>query len=113
MKLSKRNHNPYGLREYELKALAAAEMSPGPKYKKRLRKDLSHRELTTIVEMSKQKFWHDHEIARKFRISDMLVSRVVNDALKRPEKIELALQREEREVETYEAVQKALQELTR
>ena len=53
MKLSKREHNPYGLYEHELKALAAAEQSPCLKYKKRRRKDLSHAELMDIVHESK------------------------------------------------------------
>ena len=53
IKLSKREHNPDGHREHELKALAAAEQSPCLKYKKRRRKDLSHAELMDIVHESK------------------------------------------------------------
>ena len=113
MKLSKREHNPYGLHEHELKALAAAEQSPCLKYKRRRRKDLSHAELMDIVYESKQKFSHDRDIARKHRISEILVSRVVNDALKRPEKIEQIRQKEEREDETHEAMHSVLEKLTR
>ena len=70
-------------------------------------------ELMEIVDESKEKYCHDRDIARKHRISEMLVSRVVSDALKRPEKIEQVRQKEELEDETHEAVHSVLEKLTR
>ena len=86
--MSKPEHNVDGLTEFQLAIRARSEQSPCLKFKKRHRKDLSHEEITGIVQLSEQKYWAHKEIARKHRISAQLVFRLVHDSVKKPLKFQ-------------------------
>ena len=63
------------------------EKAPCRNFKKRHLKDLSEEEVDAIVAHSLKPGWLKKDIAKKFRVSDMLVSRICKEAEEEPEKV--------------------------
>ena len=81
-KRSKPEHNNDGRSEAELKRLSLEEKAPCRNFKKRHLKDLSEAEVDEIVTTSMKPGWLKKDIAKKFRVSDMLISRICKEAEK-------------------------------
>ena len=90
--------NPDGLKEFEIRALDQAEQSPSKKFRRRHRRELAHVEILEIIRLSQKEFWPRENVAKKHRISVQLVSSIIRDSQKRPDKIQEVKKREEKEV---------------
>ena len=63
------------------------EQLASKKYRKRHRSELAHKDIEEIVKLSEQDYWPHQMIAKKFRISAPLVTRLVQESIKQPMKI--------------------------
>ena len=65
------------------------------RFKKRHRKDLTVEEVEDIIEATKQPYRLHNDVAKEFRVSHQLVSRLYQESLKGSKKIEDQIEREE------------------
>ena len=87
MVLSTKNHNPEGLREKDLRARDRDAACIGRKYKKRNLSELSSDDVAQILNSYLVDHQSQKEVARKFRVSAALVSRLVCRGKKEPNKL--------------------------
>lgn len=87
MSHSTRKCNPEGLLEKELRERERTDTMPGHKYKKRHRKELEAEEIEDIVHKYQVQHLTQVETAKQHRISPSLVSRLVEESKKQPEKL--------------------------
>ena len=85
--LSTRASNPEGLLEKELLARERHRAPPGRKYKKRRRSELSIVEMEEIVDGYLTKGMYQADVAKFHRVTPALVSNLVTEAQRRPEKL--------------------------
>ena len=85
-KYSTRASNPDGLLEKEIRAQQREERCPGRKYKKRPLGKLSSSEVNDIVHGYQVEFFSQEEIALRHGVTKALVSKLVCQARKEPEK---------------------------
>ena len=74
--LSKRKDNPEGLLEKERKQRDISETVPAYSYKKKKLNDLSSQEVEDILKCYLKEPFTQEEVARKFRIAPLLVSKL-------------------------------------
>jgi len=86
MKHSTKACNPEGLQEKELSAREQWEKPAGNRYKPRHRSQLSSDEIDNIVLAYDVGHKKQAEVAKQFRIKEILVNRLVNESRKQPEK---------------------------
>ena len=98
---STRASNPEGLLEKELRARERLDGPAGRKYKKRHRNELTSTEITNIVHCYLFEHLTQAEVARKFRISPPLVSQLVTDARRKPEKLREKKAREKKRLVAF------------
>ena len=87
MKYSTRSTNPLGLMEKEIKERTAKSEPAGKKYRPRRRSELSSAEIFDIVHEYLVKNMMQAEVAKKYRVRPALVSKLVNEAKKQPQKL--------------------------
>ena len=94
------------------------ETVPAKKYRPRRRPELSAEDELNIVESYTVKYMSQKRVAQRFRVTKSLVSNLVCEARKMPEKLEkkkdreeLAQQKREAIMETVEAIQSAGKEI--
>ena len=93
---SKPEHNPEGLSEAQLKRWRQSERGLASKCKKRHKKELPSTIRTEIVRLYTEEHIHQHEIAKLYKISKILVSRLVIEATQQPEKQQKLIRKEKR-----------------
>jgi len=87
LKHSTRASNPEGLLEKEIRARQLRDEPAGCRYKKRKRKELSFLEMQEIVHCYLHRHHTQSDIARLYRISHTLVSRLVIESKRWPGKL--------------------------
>ena len=80
MKHSTRMSNDEGLLEKEMRQTALEESPITRKYKPRHRSKLSSVDITKIVEAYTVDFLQQNEIAKKFRVTPLLVHKLVKES---------------------------------
>ena len=88
-KRSMPRHNGEGMLEADLREQRLVDRVPCRNFKKRHLKDLSEQEVDDIVALTQQPGWLKKNVAQKYRVSDMLISRICREAER-----ELAAQRQ-------------------
>ena len=88
IKKSKPSHNVEGLSEKELRRRHRFEKPVGWAYKKRHRKELSAEEVAAIVSATRKPYHLYDDVAKQFRVSSQLVSRLAKESERQPEKLE-------------------------
>lgn len=76
-----------------------AEPIQSNNYRRRHRKELAFEEIEVIIELSEKQYWSHADIAKKMRISETLVGRLVRQSIKQPMKIQRVEEREAMEIE--------------
>ncbi len=94
MRYSTAAHNPEGLREKELKARHLKEKPAGKQFKHRHRCQLSSEAIEEIVAACDEGSLTQAEIAKKYKVKMILVSSLVTEARKQPEKLRVLKQKE-------------------
>ena len=94
MKYSTAAHNPEGLQEKEIRARYLQEKPAGRKYKHRRRCQLSSGDVEEIVAACDEGSLTQAEVAKKFKVKAALVSKLVTEARKQPEKLRILKQKE-------------------
>lgn len=87
------------------------ESPPNWKYKKRHRKELSVEDIESIVAASKEPFQYHSVIAKRFRISELLVRTLIKEAKKQPEKLEAQRQRVQLDIDKRDAIEDVVTEI--
>ena len=105
LKKSKPSHNMEGRTEKELHQQAHYEKGPNNKLKKRQRRDLEPDEIEAIVAATKKPFHRYKDVAEQFRISLQLVSILVQESKKNPEKVQQLRSRNQKAQRKREAVE--------
>ena len=82
MKYSTAAHNPEGLQEKEIRARYLQEKPAGRKYKHRRRCQLSSGDVEEIVAACDEGSLTQAEIAKKYKVKEILVSKLVTEARK-------------------------------
>ena len=106
--LSLAAHDPDGLGESAKRTKAQLECVPARKYRLRRRNDLTAAEQQQIVDSYVKEYIPQKEVARRFRVTPLLVSNLVTDSKKRPEKLREVKAREKLQVTQLEAIQSAV-----
>jgi len=73
--------------EADLREQRLVDRVPCRNFKKRHLKDLSEQEVDDIVALTQQPGWLKKNVAQKYRVSDMLISRICREAEREPEKM--------------------------
>ena len=94
LKYSTATHNPEGLREKEIRARYLQEKPAGKKYKHRRRCQLSSADVEEIVAACNEGSLTQPEVAKKYKVKAILVSQLVTEARKQPEKLRILRQKE-------------------
>ena len=94
MKYSTAAHNPEGLQEKEIRARYLQEKPAGRKYKHRRRCQLSSGDVEEIVAACDEGSLTQAEVAKKYKVKEILVSKLVTEARKQPEKLRILKQKE-------------------
>ena len=105
---SSRNDNPEGLLELEIKNRARSQAGVTAKYKKRHLKQIPPAVRDKIVSMYLDHHVFQKDIAKVFKISAAMVSRLVKEAQENPEKNENLKLREEKNHSQREAIKKVV-----
>ena len=79
----------------EIKQQAMLETVPCRKYRARRRHELSAEDEENIVRAYTQDYMTQKDVARKFRVTETLVSDLVRESRKKPEKLREKKMREE------------------
>ena len=87
------------------------EQLAGKNYRKRHRSELAHKDIAEIVKLSEQDYWPHKMIAKKFRISAPLVTRLVQESIKQPMKIQKLQDKESEADELEQATGEVVSEL--
>ena len=85
--MSKPAHNKEGNSEKKLREMYDNDRVWTCKLKKRHRKDLTIEEIKEIVAAAQEPFHLQKDIAQKYRISAQLVSILIQESIKKPEKL--------------------------
>ncbi len=94
MKYSTAAKHPEGLSEKEIRAQRLLEKPAGRKYKKQRRRQLASADIERILLACDKGIQTQAEVARHFRVTSHLVSRLVVESEKQPEKLRELKQRE-------------------
>ena len=94
--LSKRIDNPEGLLEKEIKERERNQIVPGLAYKKRKLNDLSSKEVEDIINCYLTEPLNQDEVARKFRVAPLLISKLYRWHKDNPEKLREKKMREKK-----------------
>ena len=109
--LSTKKSNPEGLLELQIKARGQTQAGVTSKFKKRHLKDLSAPAREAIVKM----YFHDHvlqkDIAKYYKVSAVLVSKLIKEAQEDPEKIKRLRKKDEKELVFVRAIKSIVEEL--
>ena len=108
---STRRSNPEGLLELQIKARTQLDAGVSSKFKKRHLKELPVSTREKIVKMYMEDHVFQSDIAKYFKISAILVGRLVKEAQEDPEKNTLLKARRQVEIERQEAVKKVVKGL--
>ena len=87
------------------------ETVPCRQYKPRHRKSLSVTELQAIVDAYTKDYMSQEDVARKFRVTTTLVSNLVAESKKKPEKMKEAKYRVKLDSERRKAIQQIVEDL--
>ena len=94
--MSKRVDNPEGLLEKEIKERERNEIVPCFAYKKRKLNDLSSKEVEDIINCYLTEPLTQDEVARKFRVTPLLISKLYRWHKDKPEKLREKKMREKK-----------------
>ena len=101
-------HNPGGQTEKVMKEAAQWETVPARKCRPRRRCELSAADIKSIVEAYTVEYIPQKEVARRFRVTEPLVSILVCEAKSKPEKLREKIAREQMDSRKQEAIQKTV-----
>ena len=102
--LSRRIDNPEGLLERELKEREQNEIIPGFNYKKRKLNDLSSKEVEDILYCYLTEPLTQEDVARKFRVKPLLISKLYRWHKDNPEKLREKKMREKKKEQKQDLI---------
>ena len=102
--LSKRIDNPEGLLEKEIKERERNEIVLGFAYKKRKLNDLSSKEVEDILDCYLNESITQEDVARKFRVKPLLISKLYRWYKDNPEKLREKKMREKKKEQKQDMI---------